>query len=157
MNKKGFTLVEVLASLAILSFITGIAIIAYTSIVARSKLRVFKLYEKTMYAETVSLLTEAAIDPSKASLFPSNNETKTFSLNDIGIEPIKNPRNKDDLCVGSYVEVKREDYNDTDSNTYVDAFKYKICLICPYSDYNVTGNSCLFIPDDSNDSNSPTP
>ena len=145
MNKKGFTLVELLATLSILSFITGIAVMAYTSIVESSKLRSFKTYEKTMYAETVATLTEATYDPSKADMFPSNHETKHFTLTDIGIEPFNNPRNKDDLCPNSYVEVTRDDY--IDSDVHVDAFQYKVCLICEHSDYNVTGESCLFIPE----------
>ncbi len=147
MNKKGFTLVELLTTLAILSIVTGIAVIAYTSIVTNSKLRVFKTYEKTMHSEAMALLVKAATDPSKASLFPRNGETIRFSLDDLGIDPIKNPRNSNDLCLTSYVDVTRNDYYNTTTKTYVDAFEYKVCLICTESDYNVTGESCMLYPE----------
>ena len=93
MNKKGFTLVELLVTLAILSIVTGIAIIAYTSIVEGSKSRVFKNYEKTMHSEAMSYLVEAATDPTKASHFPRNGQTIRLSIEDLGIEKFKNPIN----------------------------------------------------------------
>ena len=136
MNRKGFTLVEVLATLAILSIITGIAITAYTSIVESSKLRAFRTYENTMYAEAMNLLIEASTDPSKANYFPRINETKTYELSDLEIEPFRNPRNSNDVCPNSYVKVKRIDFVD-DDGAHIDAFEYMVCLICPDSDYNV--------------------
>lgn len=136
MNKKGFTLVEILATLAVLSFVTGIAVMAYTSIVESSKLRAFKTYEKTMYAEAMHLMIESTYDPEKASYFPNNGQTKRLSLSDIDIDPFQNPRNKNDLCPTSYVDVTRTVVGS------VDSFTYKVCLICKNSDYNVNGTSC---------------
>ncbi len=140
MNKKGFTLVEVLAVIAIIGLIGLIGVISYNYITENSKLRVFKMYEKTMYSDTVTLLV------TEPNLIPVNGETKRFYLSDIKISPINNPRNKDDLCPNSYVEVTRNDYSSSESNTYVDAFLYKVCLKCEQSDYNVNGNSCEYFP-----------
>jgi len=143
MNKHGFTLVELLAAIAVFSIISGIAIVSYTALVHRSKIKSFQSYEKTMYASAVQLLTEYVMDPSKASMFPRNGETKKFFLSDLEVDPIVNPINKNDLCLSSYVEVTRDDYTDS-FDAHVDSFKYKVCLIC--EDYNATGNSCLNVP-----------
>lgn len=130
MNKKAFTLVELLATIFIIALLSGIATIAYTGVVEKGRLSSFHAYEKTMHAETMSLLLD------RVELIPNVNQTKRFSLTDIGIEPFVNPKNKEDLCENSYVEVTRS----IEGN--VDSFTYKVCLICPDSEYNVNGNSC---------------
>ncbi len=131
MRNKGFTLVELLATIVILALISGIGAVAYTSIVKQSEIRVYEAYENTMHAETVELLAK------KPELMPKNNQTERFSLNDIKIEPIHNPRNNNDLCTGSYVEVTRSDYKE---GTYVYSLTYKVCLIC--GDYNSDSTDC---------------
>ena len=83
-----------------------------------------------MHAETMSLLLD------RIELIPGVGQTKRFSLEDIRIEPFVNPKNKNDLCSESYVEVTRT----MEGN--VDSFTYKVCLICPDSEYNVNGNAC---------------
>lgn len=130
MNKKGFTLIEILATLLILSIIMGLAAIAYSSIVNRTKQKSFETYENTMYSETMELMINALSDPTKGDLFPRIGETKRFSLTDIGIEPFRNPVNKDDLCTGSYVEVTRNESGSPDE------LNYKVCLKCPNSNYD---------------------
>ena len=147
MKKQGFTIVELLAAIVIFAAVSAIATVAYTAVIERGKMNSFKTYEKTMYAEAMELMVDALLDPSKASYYPKNGETKRLSLTDIGIEPFNNPRNKNDICSTSYVDVKRNDYNNTSTKTYVDTLYYKVCLICTESDYNVTGNSCMYIPD----------
>ena len=146
MNKKGFTLVELLAALGILALIMGIAAVTYTSIVDSSKTRAFKAYEKTMYGQAMELLVESITDTTRPSLIPRNGQSIRLSLSDLQIDPFINPRNKNDSCPTSYVLVTRED-NDS-SGAHVDAFKYKVCLICTESDYNVTGEDCLMIPEE---------
>lgn len=145
MSKKGFTLVELLATIALISILSGIAVIVYTNIVEKGRLVAFNTYEKTMYSDAMKLMLDALSDPDKASYFPLAGETKHLTLADMGTEPFNNPKNKNDLCPTSYVEVTRDDYYD--ASAHVDSLKYKICLICSESDYNVTGNSCLFIPE----------
>ena len=130
MNKKAFTLVELLAAILIISLISGIAVITYTGVVENGRLSSFHAYEKTMHAEAIGLLFE------QPELIPNVGQTKRFSLTDIGIGTFVNPKNKNDTCSDSYVEVTRSVRGN------VDSFTYKVCLICPYSEYNVNGNSC---------------
>lgn len=130
MNNKAFTLVELLATILIISLLSGIGYITYTSVVENSRLSAFHAYEKTMHSETIALLIE------RVELIPSVNQTKRFSLSDIRVEPFINPKNKNDLCLDSYVDVTRTVVGN------VDSFTYKVCLICPNSEYNVNGTSC---------------
>ena len=135
MNKKGFTLVELLATILILGLIGGIAVISYNAVVKDSRKTVFESYQKTMYAETLALLTK------RVELIPSNGSSRTFYLSQepiLPIDPIKNPVNENDLCSGSYVVVTRNDYVVNNSNERVNnnSLTYEVCLICPDSDYN---------------------
>ena len=132
MKNKGFTLVELLATIVIITLIGGIGAIAYTNIIRQSETRVYEAYESTMHAETLEILAK------KPELLPKNNQTKRFSLTDIKIDPIKNPRNISDLCTSSYVDVTRHDFNE--GGTYVNSLTYKVCLIC--NDYNKNGTEC---------------
>lgn len=137
MNKKGFTLVELLAAVAIVSILTGIAIIAYNSIIDSAKMTAFKTYEKTMHSQAMQLMIDSLTDPEKASYFPSNGQTKRLSLTDLGMDKFNNPKNKNDLCPDSYVKVKRTVVGN------VDSFTYTVCLICRQSDYNASASEDL--------------
>lgn len=139
MNKKGFTLVELLAAIAIIALLSGIAMISYSALVERSRRRSFEAYEKTMYAQAMEVLVESTLDQTRPSLIPRNGESIRLDLDDLEIDPFVNPKNKNDTCPTSYVLVTRND-NDT-SGAHVDAFDYKVCLICPDSDY-VTSEDC---------------
>ena len=161
MNKHGFTLIELLSVLVIISLISGIAVVSITSTIEKSKTKSFETYENTMYSEVMGLMLSAISDPNSEYSFPRNYETLTFNLSDMieknEIDSFRNPRNKNDLCLDSYVEVNRFDYDDM-SSTHVDALEYKVCLICKNSNYNVDGNNCKFFPErDANATPRPTP
>ncbi len=136
MNKKGFTLVELLAVIAVIALIAGIAVISYSGVVENSRIKAFKAYENTMHAQAIHIMLESLTDPAKASYFPSVGQTKRLSLSDLEIETFVNPKNKNDLCSTSYVDVTRTVVGN------VDSFTYKVCLICPNSDYNASGTDC---------------
>ena len=139
MNKNGFTIVELLAAIAILSLLMGIAAFSYTSIVNASKKRAFEAYESTMKAQAMQILVESITDPTKSSKITANNSSIKLKLSDLEMDPFVNPVNKDDLCPDSYVLVTR---NDVDSSgAHVDAFEYEVCLICENSDYK-TNDTC---------------
>ena len=140
MSKKGFTLVELLAAMTILALLMGIAAISYTAIVEKSMKSSFKAYESTMKAQAMEVLVESVTNNGKNSLIPANHQSITLYLSDLHIDPFVNPKNKSDTCPNSYVKVTREDT--VTSNEQIDAFDYKVCLICPDSDY-VTSDDCL--------------
>ena len=130
MNKKGFTLFELLAIIVIIGVISGIATISYRSIINASADRVYTSYEDTMHAEAAYMLTNRYNEVNFI-----NNKAR-LSLNDLKIEPINNPNTKSDRCTGSYVDVTR---TRTSSNSVL-SITYKVCLIC--QDYNSTGTNC---------------
>ena len=87
MNRKGFTLVELLATILILGFIAGIGAFAYTKIIGNSETRVYEAYEKTMQAEAMQyIINHPEFAPKNGTLF-------YYYIADIGINPINNPKN----------------------------------------------------------------
>ena len=119
-NKQGFTLVELLATIVVLGLIAGIATVAYTGIVNDSATRVFESYEDTMHAEAVYRLTNFYSDVNFV-----NNKAVLY-LDDLQIEPINNPKDPTDKCSSSYVEVTRTRNN---ANKVL-SMTYKVCLKC---------------------------
>ena len=130
MNKKGFTLIEILTTILILSFIIGIAAITYSSIVKNVELKSFKTYEETMYAEAMGVMFKALSEPDKAYLYLTLGHPTTLYLSDLGIDDFRNPRNSSDLCPSSYVIVTKQEGGSLDSLTY------NVCLKCFNSDYD---------------------
>ena len=128
MNRKAFTLVELLATIVIISLLSGLAAVSYTLIVNQSADKVFTSYEDTMHAEAVYKLTMhyGEVD------FTDN--VARLSLNDLQIDPINNPNDSSDMCLNSYVDVTKSYVGN------VLSIHYKVCLIC--GNYNSDGSNC---------------
>ena len=116
MNKKGFSLVELLAVIVIIAIISGVATISYSSFIERSSDKTFETYQDTMHAEAVMYFMS---DTSKVNDLPL-----TLSLSEFKKTDIKNPVDKNDKCLSSYVEVSRN------PNTEILSLKYNVCLKC---------------------------
>ena len=144
-NNKGFTLVELLAVIILLAVLGGLASIAYSSIVKSGEESLYTAYENTMYSDIMQLLS------THVELIPGNGKTKEFKLSLMiskgYIEPINNPRNKDDLCNSnsSYVKVMRND--SSDGIAHVDSLTYLVCLVCDA--YNKDSTQCKLFPEGS--------
>ena len=54
MNKKGFSLVELLATIVIIALLSGIATISYSSFIKQSEDNTFERYQDTMHSEAVA-------------------------------------------------------------------------------------------------------
>ena len=123
LNKKGFTLVELMATIVIIALVASIAMISYESFIKQSTNRVYETYVDTIHAEMAMYLTD------NSTQIPSNGTTKTFYLNDMTFTEIHNPDNTNDKCKNadqskdSYIEVTR---NDKDMLS----LSYKVCLKC---------------------------
>ena len=123
MNKKGFSLVELLAVIVILGIIASVAIVSYNAIVYRTEIRSYETYEKSMKSSATMYIIDNG--------YPSSGK---ITLNELiakdKIEEFNNP-NSNDKCLNSYVLVSK-DSNDSSK------LSYKVCLICPehktYSD-----------------------
>lgn len=127
MNKKAFTLVELLAVVVIIALIGGIGTIAYTNLIKKASDDAFLRYQDTMHAEAIKYLTD-----SYHEVTFDNNVAKIY-LDDLEIDPINNPKNKDDKCLNndSYIEATR-----SRSTSGVLSVTYKVCLNCPNSGFN---------------------
>lgn len=135
MNKKGFTLVELLAVILILGLLIGITTGIYNSYLSSSRYKTFNLNEKSF----VNAVKEAYLDCE--SNHPNNvfckehkqGEDDTIYLKDLVdddyIDAIKNPYNTDELCNldKSYVTVTN---NSNNTNSINFDISYKVCLIC---------------------------
>ena len=143
MNKKAFTLVELLATIVIIGLIAGIGTVAYTTLISQSETKVYEAYEDTMHAEAVYRLTmkydtirwtgnKVSLSLKLGNYIPDGE--KDDYINVIRIDPINNPNDSKDFCPSSYVEVTKSNVGG------VSSYHYKVCLIC--KDYNSDGNDC---------------
>ena len=118
MNKNGFSLVELLATVVIIALLSGIATISYSSFIESSRIKTFQSYQDTMHDEAVAYFLDHPTE------VPSGTSTKRITLAMLNTSPINNPKNKDDKCLNSYVDVTRK------TNTEIIALKYNVCLKC---------------------------
>ena len=128
MNKKGFTLVELLSTIIIISLISGIGVVAYNNFIKEGSDAVFESYENSMRSEAIYYITNHYSEIT----FVDNKVTFTPAY--LKMDAINNPKNSNDKCPNSYVEATR---------TYVNnrpVISYKVCLIC--NDYNSDGSKC---------------
>lgn len=134
MNKKGFTLIELIGVIVLLSLITTIATVSLNNYLKQGRERTFKILVNSFEDAVLEAYTSCLAHP-RSSKFCREHEipdTKMASelitlgeLLDNGfIEPIKNPWNTSELCNrNSYIIAFRNDENNI-------SFEYKTCLRC---------------------------
>lgn len=134
MNKKGYTLVELLAVIVIIGLIGGIAMIAYNSYQRTTAERVFETYMDSMHESMMMYLVD------NSSLIPkSSGEKRRVLLSDLPLENIKNPYNIDDKCLnnGSYVEAEYLASSSLTNNAIgLSGLKFTVYLNCANSNYS---------------------
>ena len=116
MNRKGFSLIELIASIAIIGLLASVALISYNGFIKKSEDRVYETYMDSMHEGVVMLFSR---DP---SLIPTTSRRIDLSL--LNIENIKNPRDSQDECLNSYVDVTRSNISGVINITY------NVCLVC---------------------------
>ena len=114
MNKKGFTLVELLAVIVILAIIGGIAAISYNAIMENTKTKSYINYEQSMKSSAMLYIMDYGY---------KNKITLNELISSNKIDEFSNP-NSDNKCLSSYVSITK---NNNDSSDLT----YKVCLICP--------------------------
>lgn len=129
MNRKGFTLVELLAVIVIIALLSSIAALSYTAFVNSTRDRVYKTYEDTMKSSAEMYLID------NPNMIPSINGQTRLYLNDLlinnEIDPINNPDDSSDNCsssntaVDSYILIERSENVEGNFN-----LTYKVCLRC---------------------------
>ena len=130
MNKRGFTLIEVLAVIAIIALLLAVGVVAYSRIISRTTNEYFEKFRDTMHAEAIYYVTKHPND------INWSNNTATLSLASLAMDPIKNPKNSKDLCSNSYVTLTRSRVGNVLSITY------NVCLVCPNTTFESGFNMC---------------
>ena len=119
MNNKGFTLVELLATVLILSIITGIATISYTSYLKKTKSKAEEIFKENVsnyidafISANTSKLTDEELVGNNAYSQKYNNHSITFQdiINDNIIIPsnLKNSANKKECSKDTSIKVYRD-------------------------------------------------
>ena len=155
MNRKGFTMVELLGAISILSILMGIAVAAVTKYQLKARNSVYETHEKNLKAAAQNYLLD-----NQGEIPEADNEIQipaTTLIDNSYIERLNDPVSKElDCNAGTYVVVKNKgnitsnsgsvsSYYDEngdlkESNTKNLDLEYKICLKC--SDYITKGDYC---------------
>ncbi len=123
MNKKGYTLIELLSVIIIIALISAIAIVSYSYFIKRANNSVYDTYIDSMHEAAIMYFTN------NTGNLPRNNETVYFCTNncpsinyinisELGLDTINNPKDNNDKCPNSYIEVTRSDVSSVISLEY---------------------------------------
>lgn len=143
MNRKGFSLIELLAVIIILGFIASIAVGAYYRHLKTTRDDSFKMAEKTFLNDVKDAYADC-LSNSK-NLFCSNHpdfgyQNETIFLKELieneYSEKIKNPYQLDSFCDMELSYVKVNVNNSTNINNK--DISYEVCLVCG----NVKSTNC---------------
>ena len=151
LNKKGFTLVELLAVIAIIGILSGVAIMAVSKYQIKATNDVYKNFEKQLKDSTINYLT-SNIDQIPDQGTTSKIYAKTLKENNY-LDDLVDPITESKMCINdntandSYVIVKNNSNisdGDTENITYDENgnmiinssniknldLEYTVCLMC---------------------------
>lgn len=119
-NKKGFTLIELIAAIAILGIMSGIAVAAVSTILKNSREEYYKSLRSTIVMAAKSYYAD------HRSMLPKTGKTRKITVQKLVetkyLEKKPTAHDKETLCVdGTYVEVTK---------IAKDKYDYKITLTC---------------------------
>ena len=125
LNKKGFTMVELLAAVTILGIVTAMAVTAYTKYQEKVRYDAYEAMEKSAYSAAEIYIQDKGIVIAEGS-------TKTIQVStlvDGGYLPnLEDPRSKGRYChTGSKVQVTKVSKN---SGTKLESYKYVVTIKC---------------------------
>lgn len=125
MNKKGFTMIELLATIVILSILSIIGIASVNKYVQQSKVRSYKLISESVYEATMNCIIQGKCVPPAST---SSKTTYTISeLKSYGyLKKVENPGKKNSECTGS-VNIFIASASSSEYQNYY----YQVNLNCP--------------------------
>lgn len=125
LNKKGFTMIEILGAVAILAIVSGIAITSYTKYQEKVRQDAYEAMETSAFSAAQNYIQD------KGLVVPVDPETKVIEVStlvDSGyLNPLEDPRTKGDLChVGSTVTVSKT----KNQGAKLEEYKYVVVIKC---------------------------
>lgn len=126
MNKKGFTMIELMAAITLLGIMSTLAVVSVSKYLNKSKKTVYRDYEDTLKNATTNYFLD------HTGLLPEINDARgtkvlaTTLINEDYLENMKDPTNKSFNCNNnSYVIVTRKDNVGFNMD-----LEYRVCLVC---------------------------
>lgn len=139
MNRKAFTLIELISVIILLGILTTIAVVSYTNYLKKSREKSFTIVENSFKDAVLEAYVDCETGFSNNDFCKNHDEPDAIGevdkiklselVENEYIDAIKNPYNSEQTCdlEKSYIEVTGQvDMNDSDSNSA----SYKICLKC---------------------------
>ena len=126
MNKKGFTMIELMAAITLLGIMLTLAVVSASKYLNKAKKTMYRDYEDTLKNATTNYFLD------HTGLLPEINDARgtkvlATTLIDAGyLENMKDPQNDSLYCNNnSYVIVTRKDNVGFNMD-----LEYKVCLVC---------------------------
>ena len=129
LNKKGFTLIEILATITILGILSGLAVNAVTKYKEKTIKESYYTMEDTIYDAAQAYIEK------KGSIFTGTKTVSTQTLIDEGYLPVLyDPKNDDNTCSGEVLITR-----DKGTGTVLDKYTYIVKVNChSYQSQRVT-------------------
>ena len=142
-KKKGFTLIELIAVIIIIGFLSAIAIPTVTKYIMQSEKTVYVSFEKTMIEAAKNRTVDCVSDNDTCEL-PLGEGSQKMSLqaliNEGYLDNMKDPDTGEMCDANSYVSIDKKDDK---------GYDYTPCLYCGY--YQSNNNICKNIEKDGDD------
>lgn len=132
LNNKGFTLVEILAVVAIMGILSGLAVASYTGYQDKVRMDSYEAMERSAYAAAQNYIQQYGI------VIPSNGTPRVISVDTLVnsglLSKLEDPKAKGSFChTGSSVKVTKQP-SDKDK---LEVYTYEVVIKC--RDYTSSG------------------
>ena len=124
MNKKGFTMIELLATMVILGVLSTIGVVSVTRYIGQSKVKSYKMMSQSVYESAMNCIVQNKCDA------PSETVPSTYTTEELinlgSIKKLEDPGSKNKTCSGTVV-VNQQVHTDSEYKNYY----YVVSLKCP--------------------------